>query len=83
MLPIINLYTCHETIVRLDDYLDRELSSEEVRRVERHLKICHECTRKFGFEKALLMQMRDRLTRLETPPELWDRISRTLAEAEE
>ncbi|MCW3099407.1 MAG: putative transrane anti-sigma factor [Chthonomonadaceae bacterium] len=83
MLPIINLYTCKETIARLDDYLDRELSAEEIRRVERHLRICHACTRKFGFEKKLLAQMRARLARLETPPELWDRITYALAETEE
>jgi len=83
MLPIINLYTCKETLARLDDYLDRELSPEEIRRVERHLKICHQCTRKFGFEKELLTQMRERLGRLETPPELWDRITHALAETEE
>ncbi len=83
MLPIINLYTCKEMIARLDDYLDRELSPEEIRRVERHLKICHRCQRKFGFEKELLEQMRARLARLETPPELWERIVHALVETEE
>ena len=83
MLPIINLYTCKEAIARLDDYLDRELSPEEIRRVERHLKICRQCTREFGFEKELLAQMRQRLARLETPPELWKRIAHALAETEE
>ncbi len=83
MLPIINLYTCKEALIRLDDYLDRELSPEEIRRVERHLKICHHCTRKFGFEKELLAQIRERLTRLDTPPELWERITHTLAEIKE
>lgn len=83
MLPIINLYTCKETLARLDDYLDRELSPEEIRRVERHLKICHQCTRKFHFEAELLTQMRTRLSRLETPPEMWDRITQVLTEAEE
>lgn len=83
MLPIINLYTCQETLSRLDDYLDRELSPEEIRRVVRHLKICHECTRKFRFEKDLLTGMRERLIRLETPPELWERIAQALTETGE
>lgn len=83
MLPIVNLYTCKETLARLDDYLDRELAPEEIRRVERHLKICHQCTRKFRFEKELLAQMRARLSRLETPPETWERITQALAEIEE
>ena len=83
MLPIINLYTCKEALARLDDYIDRELSAEEIRRVERHLKICHECTRRFGFEKDLLAAMRERMTRLDTPPELWERITQALAATEE
>ena len=82
MLPIINLYNCKETITRLDDYLDRELSPVEIRRVERHLKICWHCAHKFGFEKELLAQMRARLARLETPPELWERITLALVERE-
>ncbi len=83
MLPIINLYTCKETIARLEDYLDRELSAEELRRVERHLKICHHCTRKFGFEKELLGHMRECLSRLEAPPELWERAALVIAETED
>ena len=83
MLPVINLYTCKETLARLDDYLDRELSAEEIRRVERHLKICRHCTHKFGFEKALLAQMRERVARIDAPPELWERITHALADAEE
>ncbi len=83
MLPIINLYTCKEMLARLDDYLDRELTAEEIRRVERHLKVCHQCTRKFGFEKELLAQMRERLSRLEAPPELWNRVALALANTED
>ena len=80
MLALINLYTCRETLARLDDYLDRELSPREARLVERHLKICHHCAHKFAFEAELLSELRAKMARLEVPGGLMDRISASLAE---
>ena len=78
MMPILGLYTCKEALARLDDYVDRELSPDEIKRVARHLKICHECARKFAFEESLLRQMRLKLQRIAAPPELIARITSAL-----
>ena len=80
MLPIVNLYTCKEALARLDDYVDRELTPREIQLVERHLKICHECTRKFAFEADLLAQMRGKMEHVELPDGIMSRLSQRLAE---
>jgi anti-sigma factor RsiW len=81
MLALINLYTCRETLMRLNDYLDRELTPREMRLVERHLKICHRCASKFAFEAELLTELRAKLTHLDIPSDLMARISDSLAAA--
>jgi len=40
MNPDERRYTCEETFRRLEDYVDRELSAEEMERVREHLKTC-------------------------------------------
>jgi len=80
MLALISLYNCHETLDRLDDYVDRELSRRELQLVERHLKICRQCSRKFVFEAALLREMKLKIARLELPANLMTRISLALSQ---
>ena len=36
-------FTCEEIFARLDDYLDRELSADEMRMVKEHLETCAAC----------------------------------------
>ncbi len=74
----LSLLTCRETIARLDDYLDRELSPREQTLVQRHLKICHHCTQIFRFEADLLDHMRQKLQRIEMPSDLKERILSSL-----
>ena len=62
--------TCDEVLGRLDDYLDRNLSPEEVRRVDEHLDECLSCLRKYRFERSLLEGIRSRLRRIGLPPHL-------------
>lgn len=71
---LLGILTCKETLARLDDYLDRELSAREVALVERHLKICHECARRFAFERGLVEGLREKVARLEVPAELLERV---------
>ena len=72
-------YTCEETFRRLDDYVDRELSQEEVRRVEEHLKHCVECAGEYRFEESVISNVREKLKRIEVPPSLAAKISEKLA----
>jgi anti-sigma factor (TIGR02949 family) len=72
-------YTCEEMLRRLDDYLDRELSPDEIARVEHHLQDCEACIREFGFEANVLRAVRTKLRAVEVPETLLDRVSLAVA----
>lgn len=76
----VNRFTCEEAFRRLDDYLDRELSAEEMAMVREHLETCAACTREFTFEASLLSAVRRKLRRIDLPPTLLDRINRQLGQ---
>jgi anti-sigma factor (TIGR02949 family) len=72
-------YTCEEMLRRLDDYLDRELTPAEVRRVEEHLQDCEACVREFGFEASVVRTVRAKVREVEVPDTLLGRVSMALA----
>jgi anti-sigma factor (TIGR02949 family) len=74
-------YTCEDVFRRLDDYLDRELSADEIRLVEEHLKVCAMCAREHAFEEGVIRHVRAKLQRLAVPPDLLQRISTSLVGA--
>ena len=59
--------TCIEVFNRLDDYLDRNLSDEELALVARHLDDCLMCTNEYRFEATVLEGLKARLRRIEMP----------------
>ena len=63
----IDRYTCQETFGRLNDYLDRELSPEEMRLVEEHLAVCAYCVLEFAFEANVLREVRAKLQTIQAP----------------
>jgi len=71
--------TCIEALRRLDDYLDRELPQVDVHRVEAHLRECEMCAKEFGFERALVDQVRAKLSEIEMPQHLRGRVLAALA----
>jgi anti-sigma factor (TIGR02949 family) len=77
----IDRYTCAEAVRRLDDFLDRELSPEEMRLVRAHLGTCAFCAAEFGFEASLLAELRPKLARISAPAGLTERVFRALAAA--
>ncbi|MBW3636098.1 MAG: zf-HC2 domain-containing protein [Armatimonadetes bacterium] len=79
---LLGILSCKETIERLDDYLDRELSPQEAKLVVRHLKICHQCAKRFAFERELVEGLRRRLHRIEAPADLLEKIRTSLEAAE-
>jgi anti-sigma factor (TIGR02949 family) len=79
MTPV-NRYTCEEAFRRLDDYLDRELSTEETVLVREHLEICAGCAREFNFEASVLEGVREKLRQIELPASLQARILSVLDE---
>lgn len=76
----IDRLTCEETFRRLDDYLDRELSADEMALVEQHLHTCEACAGEYAFEAGVLRTIRAKLQRLHAPPALQSTISRLIRE---
>lgn len=70
--------SCEEVFLRLDDYLDRELSAAEHRLVREHLDACVRCASEFRFEATLVREVRAKLQRLAVPPGLAARIASRL-----
>jgi anti-sigma factor (TIGR02949 family) len=70
----LDRYTCLETVRRLDDYLDRELSAVERHEVERHLETCDRCLQRFRFEAAVIDELRTKVRRVHVPAELEERL---------
>ena len=70
--------SCLEMVARLDDYVDRHLDLEEIRRVEAHLAGCLECAHEYRFEVSLLQGIRERLGRITLPPGLLGAIRKRL-----
>lgn len=63
-------YNCEQVFQRLDDFLDRELSAEEMERVSDHLAACVQCATEYRFESQLLNALKEKLGRLEMPESL-------------
>ena len=80
-MPRIDRYTCEETFRRLDDYLDRELTPEELERVQAHMETCAFCAAEFAFEGDILDAVRAKLRRVSAPPDLLERVRRGIESA--
>ena len=63
----LDIYGCREALERLDDYTDRELAPDETEKVAQHLKLCHECARKFKFESELVNGLREKIESVQAP----------------
>jgi anti-sigma factor (TIGR02949 family) len=70
--------TCEEVFARLDDYLDRELTADEMRLVEEHLSTCAACASEHRFESSVIDDVRDKLRRIAVPEGLRARVLRNL-----
>lgn len=81
MTPDFDRFTCEEMFRRLDDYVDRELTPEEMRRAEEHLRTCEACAREYTFEASMLRSVRVKLRQIDVPQSLLERVAMTLARA--
>jgi anti-sigma factor (TIGR02949 family) len=81
--PPTDRYGCEETFRRLDDYLDRELTAAEMALVREHLGVCEMCAREFRFEARIVDDVKDKVRRLSAPPELLERVARTLRSSQD
>ena len=71
--------TCEDAFRKIDDYLDRELSDEDLTLIREHLDICAACATEFEFERSVLDGVRAKLRRIAAPPDLLSKISLRLA----
>lgn len=74
VMPDPDRLGCEETLRRLDDYLDRALTPDELTLVEAHLADCVACAAAARFEARLIDAVRNRLHRIVAPPGLFDGI---------
>jgi anti-sigma factor (TIGR02949 family) len=65
---------CEEAFRRLDDFLDRRLSADEMRLIEEHLEVCAWCAREFNFEASVLHGLKRRLRQVDAPADLLSKI---------
>ena len=70
----LNRSNCEEAFRKLDDFLDRRLSPDEMRIIEEHLSICAWCTREFNFEASVLNGVKRKLRQLEAPTDLVSKV---------
>jgi anti-sigma factor (TIGR02949 family) len=70
----VDRYTCEDLIRRLDDYLDRRLTEEEIRLVLEHLSVCAICTMEYKFEAGVLEELKEKVRRIEAPKGLLAKI---------
>lgn len=59
--------SCREVFGRLDDYLDSELTPEEMEGIRRHLEFCVMCADEFRIEADILEELRAKMPRLRMP----------------
>ena len=73
---------CRETFRRLDDYVDRELSTDEQRAVAEHLEACARCAQEFAVEHELLEALKQKLRRIAAPQGLMEKSTAPIHQAE-
>ena len=74
-------FDCAEAFRRLDDYVDRELNAGEAELVREHLEMCEHCAEEFKFENVVLVSLREKLTHIDVPVDLLDRLKAVLDNA--
>lgn len=67
---------CREAIDRLYQYIDRELSLEELDEVQLHLKRCPPCLDLFRFEENVLTVVGEKCREVSAPADLRDRVKK-------
>jgi anti-sigma factor (TIGR02949 family) len=74
----IDRYTCEQVFRLLDDYLDRELTAEEMLRVKEHLDTCSVCADEHQFQAEVIGAVRERIQRIAISSSLRDKLTHAL-----
>ncbi len=73
---------CNETVERLYQYLDGELTLERREQIQRHLDACSPCFQAVGFERELRIVIASRCTD-RVPAKLIERIRDAILEEDQ
>ncbi len=73
---------CRRALELLADYLDREISEEELAFVEAHLSACGGCAERFEFEAKLIRVIKTKLRTVKAPEHLAAKIQEMLRRLE-
>jgi len=74
----MNEFDCKEAFRRLSDYIDRELTVDEMEAVRQHLEKCTECAEEFHFEGNVVRCVKEKLARIDLPCDLLDQLRAAL-----
>jgi mycothiol system anti-sigma-R factor len=75
------MHDCRETMHRLYQYLDRELSEDDQAIVQQHLDHCPPCRDLFRFEENVLTFISEKCREVGAPPSLRDKVMRLCQES--
>ena len=73
------MINCEEAAKFLNAYLDRELSAEDVRHLEEHLKRCKDCFGHVNFDKALKQLLKNQFLKTQLSPQIKTLLSKKLS----
>lgn len=79
-MPTPEPYDCREAFRRIHDYVDRELTPDELEKVRAHLEVCAVCAREFRFEAQVIDEFRVQLRRVGVPAEFKSNLLSSLRE---
>jgi len=72
------MMTCEEAAKLLNEYLDKELTEQDVREFEAHLKECKHCFGCLDFNKAVRQILKKKVIRDKISPEIRNLINEKL-----
>ena len=77
---MVDRYTCDEVFQRINDFLDRELSGDEMALVRQHLETCAICASEYDFEASVLQDLKAKLRRIDLPQSVIDKVRGVLSD---
>ena len=77
-MTAMDRYTCEHVFTLMEDYLDKELTRQDMQRVQEHLDICIACASEYRFQADTIAQIRRRLQHIYAPAGLLARVSEAL-----
>ncbi len=77
MAPL-DRYTCEQVFHLLDDYVDRELTPDEIACVEQHLATCAQCASESRFEHSLVEGLKEKIRQIDAPRSAVEKVEAVL-----